>query len=84
MKNLHFRDNIKNFLYDKEEAIAIYDNKLYIFNYLKLNKLSRDEIILTLEKYKLIVNGNDLKIKQMTKEELLILGIIKKVEFNYE
>lgn len=84
MKNLHFKDSFKNFLFDLENFITIYENHLHVFNYKKLNKLSETEIILSFDNFKLIINGVNLKIKQMTKQELLINGSILKVEFDYE
>ena len=84
MKNLHFRDNFKNFLFDYEEFISLYDKHLHVFNYKRLNKLSDTEIILSLNNRKLVIDGVNLKIKQMTKQELLIIGSILKVEFFYE
>ncbi len=84
MKNLHFNEYFKNFLYDLNDFITIYENNLHVFNYEKLNKLSSDEIILIINNKKVLINGVDLKIKQMTKQELLINGIILKVEFIYE
>lgn len=84
MKNLHFRDSFKKFLFDLEDFITIYENHLHVFNYVKLNKLSETEIILSFNKMKLIISGSNLKIKRMTKQELLINGMILKVEFSYE
>lgn len=84
MKNLHFKDHFKNFLYDLDDFITIYENNLHVFNYKKLNKLSDSEIIISLNKSKIIINGVNLKIKQMSKQELLITGSVLKVEFNYE
>lgn len=84
MKSLHFRENFKNFLFDLDNFITIYDNYLHVFNYTKLNKLSEKEIILSLPNVKVKIEGNNLKIKQMTKQEMLINGIILKVEFIYE
>lgn len=84
MKNLHFKDTLKNFLFDLDDFITIYDDSLHVFNYQKLNKLSDSEIILSLDKRKIIINGDNLKIKQMTKQELLINGKIMKVEFKYD
>lgn len=83
MKSLHFKDNFKNFLYDLDNFISIYENNLHVFNYEKLNKLSDKEIIIKIPNRLLIINGNNLKIKQMTKQELLINGNILKVEFIY-
>ena len=83
MKNLHFKDTFKNFLYDLNNFITIYENHLHVFNYEKLNKLSDTEIIITIKNKEVTIKGDNLKIKQMTKQELLITGIILKVEFNY-
>ena len=84
MKNLHFRDSFKNFLFDLNDFITIYENHLHVFNYQKLNKLSETEIILSFKKMKVVISGLNLKIKRMTKQELLINGQVLKVEFSYE
>lgn len=84
MKNLHFRDYFKNYLFDLDNFISIYENNFHVFNYGKLNKLSSTEIILELNNKKVILSGINLKIKQMTKQEILINGEILKVEFIYE
>ena len=84
MKNLHFRENFKKFLYDLDNFITIYENNLHVFNYDKLEKLSSDEIIIKLNNKIIKIIGNDMKIKQMTKQELLINRIILKVELIYD
>jgi sporulation protein YqfC len=84
MKSLQFRNNIRDFLFDLDEFITIYDNYFHVFNYNKLNKLSENKIVFNLNNKTVILTGNNLKIKQMTKQELLITGDILKVEFNYE
>ena len=84
MKSLHFSEYFKDFLYDLNDFITIYENNLHVFNYTKLNKLSADEIVITINNKKILIKGNNLKIKQMTKQELLINGLILKVEFIYD
>ena len=84
MKNLHFKDSLKNFLFDLDNFITIYENTLHVFNYKKLEKLSSDEIIIHLDNKIINIKGINMKIKQMTKQELLIKGVILKVEFLYE
>ena len=77
MKNIHIKNILKNYLYDLDNYITIYDNYLYVFNYNKLNKISGKEINIILDNKEIIISGNNLLIKQMTKQELLITGIIK-------
>lgn len=84
MKNLHFKDSFKNFLYDLNFFITMYDNHCHVFNYHKLNKLSDIEIDLIINDKLVKIIGNNLSIKQMTKQELLINGNILKVEFENE
>lgn len=83
MNNIHIKNILKNYLYDLDNYITIYDNYLYVFNYNKLNKISGKEINIILDNKEIIISGNNLLIKQMTKQELLITGIIMKVEFSY-
>ena len=84
MKNLHFKEYFKNFLFDLDNFISLYENHLHVFNYKKLEKLSDKEIIIIIDNKKVKVIGSNLNIKQMTKQELLINGLILKVEFIYE
>lgn len=83
MKELHFRDNFKNFLYDLDEFISLYDNNIHIFNYRKLNKINEKEIIVSFDKMTVNICGDNLKLKQMTKQELLINGSIQEIKFSY-
>lgn len=83
MKNLHIKDIIKNYLYDLNDFITIYDNYLHVFNYKRLNKIDDNEINLLLDNKEIEIKGNNLKIKKMTNQELLITGLIEKVEFKH-
>lgn len=80
---MHVKDTLINFLYDQEYFITIYNNHIYIFNYLSILELSRDVIILKLNKFNLRIEGNDLYIKKLLPKELLIQGSIKNVGITY-
>ena len=84
MKNLYFSEYFKNFLYDLDNYITISENNFHIFNYQTLIKVSDQEIVVLINEKKVTIQGLNFKIKQMTKQELLINGVITKVEFNYE
>ena len=81
---MHIKDNLINFLYDKNYFINIYDEYIHVFNYIELISLSSNKIILKLEKFKLIINGQELFITKMIPNEILIKGSINSVEFLYE
>ena len=81
---MHIKDNLINFLYDKNYFINIYEEYIHVFNYVELISLASNKIILKLENFKLIINGQELFITKMIPNEILIKGSINSVEFLYE
>lgn len=81
---MHMKDNLINFLYDKKYFINIYDEFIHVFNYQELVSLSSKKIVLKMETFKIEVTGDNLFITRMIPNEILIKGIIGKVEFSYE
>lgn len=76
---MHIYNTIKNFLYDKNYYIAQYDNKIYCCNIKKIIFLSKEKVTLKLENKKIDINGDNLIVEKLTKEEILITGNIKDV-----
>ena len=81
---MHMKDNLINFLYDKNYFINIYDEYIHVFNYQELVSLSTEKIVLKLEEFKLNIMGSELFITKMLPNEVLIKGNVSKVEFSYE
>ena len=81
---MHIKDNLINFLYDKNYFINIYEEYIHVFNYVELISLASNKIILKLEKFKLIINGQELFITKMIPNEILTKGTINSVELLYE
>ena len=76
--------NIKNFLYDENALMALFNNYIYIYNYQEIVTLTSEEVIIKLDKKVLHLEGEDFKIKSMLPKELQIFGLIRKIEVNYE
>ena len=76
--------NIKNFLYDENALMALFNNSIYIYNYQEVVTLTSEEVIIKLDAKILHLTGNDFKIKSMLPKELQIFGIIRKIEIAYE
>ncbi len=70
-------NNIRSFLYDKDYFINIYENKVYVFNYLDLNHFSEQQISLKMDSFKLNIMGNNLTILKMENKEILVTGNIE-------
>lgn len=73
--------NLTNFLKDQEYYIDIFNNSLHVYNYLDLVELKDNVIELKLEKFNLIIEGNNLIVVQMDSREILIQGLINNMRF---
>jgi hypothetical protein len=81
VKKLHIKDNIKNFLYDQQYFINIYENYIHLFNYEKIELFSKNKIIIIFSNFKLIILGNDFYICKMLKKEMLIKCNLLEISF---
>lgn len=81
---MHIKDNLINFLYDKNYFISLYDNFIYCFNYKELISLKDNLIILKMPSFNLTIKGDNLFITKMLPTEILIKGKILKVGLDYE
>lgn len=80
---MKFYNALSDFLYDKNYFITIFENKIHIYRYLELSKLTSKEIHLKLPEFNLLIEGKNLIIIQMNNEELIIQGDILGVKKVY-
>ena len=78
---MHIFNNIKNFLYDNDNFIAYFNNKIYLYNIIKIDTLTCNEIVVFFNNKKVEIKGNDLKPLKCLNKELLISGLIESVKF---
>lgn len=79
---MHIKDNIVSFLYDKNYFISLYDNNIFVFNYVNLKNFSDRDINIDFDNFNLIISGKNLLIKKMGKSELLISGDINNLKIS--
>ena len=79
---MHIKDNIVNFLYDKNYFISLYDNNIFVFNYANLKNFSDRDIDIDFDNFNLLISGKNLLIKKMGKSELLISGDINNLKIS--
>lgn len=73
--------SIRNFLYSKDYFINFFENNIHIFNFVKLLNISNDIIAFEFEEFKIIIKGESFVVKKMMKNEMLIQGKVKMVEY---
>ena len=77
---MNIKNNIVNYLFDKDYVICTYEDYVYAFNYIDLEVFSDTRVTLNFLNKKSVINGQNLIIIKITKEEILIKGIIKNIE----
>ncbi len=81
---MHIKDNIINFLYDKNYFINIYNNYIHLYNYEDLISLDDNILVIIINNSKLTIKGNNFKVIKMSKNELLLSGNVYNMEFKNE
>ena len=76
---MHLFNNIRNFLYDNDNFIAILDNKLYLYNVIEISDINDKNIVVLFNKRKVSIIGNNLKLIRSENRELELIGSIWKV-----
>ena len=77
---MSIKNNILSFIYDKDYCVCLFENRMFIYNYKNLINFSEDLFIININKKELNIYGSSLVIEKLTNKEILISGIIKKVE----
>ena len=75
--------NIKSYLLENDFKIIMTNKDINVINYEEVESVSSDNIVLKYKLGKLNVKGNDLVIKKLLNDEILIIGSINSVEFRW-
>lgn len=78
---MHLYKTMKNFLMDFDYYIDIYEEKIHVFNYIDIEKLTDTEIILAMPSFTLTLKGISFVVKRLEKREILIEGTLEDVRF---
>ena len=67
-----------------EYEITIKNEKLYVKNYIKIMTVNKEKIIIKMKENIINIIGDNLLLVKMDKYDLLIIGNVKRIEFNNE
>ncbi len=66
--------NVKDYVRQLKFKIILENNIIYIEDYTDIGDIKESEILIYNNKQKILIKGNKLQIKKLTKNEILILG----------
>lgn len=78
--NVMFK-NLSNYIKSTETKLTYYNNKIDIVNYIRINIFENDKIEIRCEKKLITIKGNNLVIRKLYDDELLIEGKIETINF---
>lgn len=73
-------NNIREYMINNEFVINIYNDKINIINYTSLGAIENTKIIVNGPDKNVLITGEKLALKKMLNNEILISGVIKKIE----
>jgi len=73
--------NFKNYILELEFKITITDNKVDILNYASIEHFDSNKIMVKYQNKLIVINGNNLVVSRLLKDEVLITGNITNIEF---
>lgn len=73
-------DNFREYMVNNEFVINIYNDKINIINYTSLGMVEDTKISVNSENKNILVTGERLALKKLLNNEILISGVIKKIE----
>lgn len=71
---------VRDYLLDDEFKMILLNNKINISNYEKIEYLDDDKVIVKYEKGKISIKGENITVKKLLNNEILITGSIKEIE----
>ena len=73
-------NQINNYINDKEFRFTIYENKIHILNFKRIISLEENRISFQGANQKIIIEGNHFIVSKLLDQEMLIMGVIQKLE----
>ncbi len=78
---MQLQNRVRSFLIDQNYYIDIYENHIHIFHYVDILKLQDEEIILQMSSFKIILTGENFRVKRLENQEVLISGVLENLKF---
>lgn len=73
-------NTINNYINDKEFKFIVYNDKIHIINFKRIITLEDNYVKLSSTNKKILITGNNLSLKKLIDNEIIIKGNISKIE----
>lgn len=73
--------NIMRYINDTDFQIVYINRELNIVNYDRVNYMENEKISLSYQEGTVVVKGEDLRVKKLLDNEMVVIGDIKNIDF---
>lgn len=73
-------EKLSNYIVDREFRLTLFKDMVNVINYSKIISLEENYISIIANEKKILIKGNNLVLKKILDNELLIKGIINSIE----
>lgn len=74
-------NNFKEYINEDRCKIVIFNNKIYVSHYIDIKSFDANKFILELPDKIISLEGKNISVQKLTRDEILISGDINKIEF---
>ena len=79
---MHLYKTIKNFLFDQDYFIDLWQNNIHIYGFLDILSLQEEKAGFHFERFDVELVGKDFRVLKLTKNEILIQGELREMRFS--
>lgn len=77
-------NKVREYIKDEEFRLIIFEDRLYATNYDEILSLEDERISLKINNKRIIIKGKRLTLNKLLEKEILIGGIVSKIEVSYD
>ena len=79
---MHLYKLVKNFLFDQDYFIVIWQNNIHIYGFLDILCLQEKKAAFHFDRFDVELVGVDFRVLKLTKNEVLIQGVLESMRFS--
>ena len=76
-------ERIYHSLQDSDYKLTVYEDEIHLINYKKLLVLEEEKIVVSTSKSIITISGENLLLKKLLQNEMLLSGVVQKIEVKY-
>ena len=76
-------ERIYHSLQDSDYKLTVYEDEIHLINYKKLLVLEDEKIVVSTSKSIITITGENLLLKKLLQNEMLLSGVVQKIEVKY-